>query len=302
MKFEVNAPRLQGALMARPDELLEFARLVDDLGYDYLTTGLGGEQVAYLPGAQLGDHPIPVAGDIPDSLEVAAFLAAATKRVVLKNSFILPCHHPLVTAKRLATVDVLTRGRLRSLVMLGWVQPVHEWCNTDFPSRGRRADEMIDVMRLLWAADETGATFHGEFFSFDDALSYPKPYGGRSIPFDIGGASRGAMKRAALRGDGYFPTARIDPRHRGHVVTSFVPLTDDEFAEQVREVRRMAVEAERDPAAIEFVRFSSLKMNEDDVAAMAALGADRLVLTVNTDDFGRVSDQLSAFADRLSLR
>ena len=75
----------------------------------------------------------------------------------------------------------------------------------DFRSRGRRADEAIDVLRLLWSGDDRGVSFDGEFFSFRNLCTFPKPIGGGSLPIHVGGSSPAAARRAGLRGDGYFP-------------------------------------------------------------------------------------------------
>ena len=90
----------------------------------------------------------------------------------------------------------------------------------DYATRGRRADEAIDALRLLWAGDEHGVSFDGEFYSFAGACSFPKP--SQPLPIHIGGSSPAAARRAGLRGDGYFPGGRRrrlrhprPPRRRG---------------------------------------------------------------------------------------
>lgn len=72
----------------------------------------------------------------------------------------------------------------------------------DFAERGRRADEAIDVLRLLWAGDEDGVSFEGEFFSFQNLCSFPKPRHASTLPTHVGGSSRAAARRAGRRGDG----------------------------------------------------------------------------------------------------
>jgi alkanesulfonate monooxygenase SsuD/methylene tetrahydromethanopterin reductase-like flavin-dependent oxidoreductase (luciferase family) len=74
----------------------------------------------------------------------------------------------------------------------------------DFAGRGRRADEAIDVMRLLWAGDADGVSYDGEFFSIKHLCSFPKPYQTTTLPIHVGGSSRAAARQAGRRGDGYF--------------------------------------------------------------------------------------------------
>ena len=85
----------------------------------------------------------------------SAFIAAATNRLQLATGvLVLPAHHPVIMAKRLATVDALSKGRVRLCIGVGWMREELEACGIDFASRGRRTDECIDVMRALWADTE----------------------------------------------------------------------------------------------------------------------------------------------------
>ena len=157
----------------------------------------------------------------------------------------------------------------------------------DFASRGRRADEAIDVLRLLWAGDENGVSFDGEFFSFTSLCSFPKPLGEDGLPIHVGGSSRAAARRAGLRGDGYFPGGR---------------LTASERAAQLDLIRETARAAGRDPGALECTRWGSIDMTRDEVAGHAANGTTRLVVGPAATDQAAQRDEISAFADRLGLR
>src|SRR6266567_3337829 len=100
---------------------------------------------------------------------------------------------PVALGKRLATLDVLSKGRMRLLAVgVGALPGEAMAAGVDFASRGRRADEAIDVLRLLWAGDENGVSFDGEFFSFTSLCSFPKPLNKDGLPIHIGGSSRAA--------------------------------------------------------------------------------------------------------------
>ncbi len=163
-------------------------------------------------------------------------MAAATERILLGTAvLLLPYYHPVLLAKQLATIDVLSGGRMRLLTVgLGSLPGEAEAVGVDFPARGRRADEAIDVLRLLWTGDENGVSFDGEFFSFANLCSFPKPCGPGTLPIHVGGASRAAARRAGQRGDGYFPGGQ---------------LTAGERAGQLDVMRTAAAQAGRDPAA-----------------------------------------------------
>jgi alkanesulfonate monooxygenase SsuD/methylene tetrahydromethanopterin reductase-like flavin-dependent oxidoreductase (luciferase family) len=192
-----------------------------------------------------------------------------------------------VLAKRLATIDALSKGRMRLFgVGVGALPGEAAATGVDFATRGRRADEAIDVLRLLWAGDETGVSYQGEFFELTNACSFPKPHAARTLPIHVGGSSRAAARRAGLRGDGYFPGGR---------------LTEQERALQWDLVRKTATDAGRDPDTLEYTRWGSIDMSADDVEAHAARGTTRLIVSPASADPSEQRDQLSALAARLSL-
>jgi probable F420-dependent oxidoreductase len=265
-----------------PDAMGALARHAEDCGFEsfYLP-----EHVALYPGASFGQATFPPDLPIADPLECLSFVAAATERILLGTAvLLLPYHQPVVLAKRLATIDLLSKGRMRLLTIgVGSLPGEAAAVGVDYATRGRRADEAIDLLRLLWAGDENGVSFDGEFFSIVAACSFPKPAG--TLPVHIGGSSRAAARRAGLRGDGYFPGGR---------------LTDAERASQVELMRTTARDAGRDPDALEVTRWASADMTADDVAAFAAAGVNRLVVPAAADP-AEQQDQLSDFAARHGL-
>jgi probable F420-dependent oxidoreductase len=226
---------------------------------------------------------------VPDPLDLLTFLAGQTTTLGLATGvLVLPNHHPVVLAKRAATIDALSGGRLRLCVGVGWLREEIEACGADFDSRGRRADEQIQVLRELWADNPDGISHHGEFFDFDHAMCYPKPVAAQGVPIHIGGHSRIAARRAGRRGDGFQPLG----------------VAGAELATLVEVMRIAAEEVGRDPDSLE-VSLGHLvtKVDADRAGRRAEAGADRLVLAMPPiTDIEEAKDTLSACAQRLGLQ
>ena len=168
------------------------------------------EHVALYPGASFGAVTFPADLPIADPLECLSFVAAATERILLGTGvLLLPYHEPVVLAKRLATIDLLSKGRMRLLTIgVGSLPGEAAAVGVDYATRGRRADEAIDALRLLWAGDANGVSFDGEFFSFTGACSFPKPVRAAPAARRRIQPGRGPPGRAARR--------RVLPRRPAH--------------------------------------------------------------------------------------
>ncbi|MET4429384.1 LLM class F420-dependent oxidoreductase [Mycolicibacterium sp. 624] len=288
-KFAVVAPVVAG-VTADPVWMTEFARHVEDCGFESIVvvehTVLMTQYSSVYPYDQSGRVEIPADCPVPDPLDLLAFLAGQTTRLGLATGvLVLPNHHPVVLAKRVATIDALSGGRLRLGVGMGWLREEVEACGAPFDERGRRADEQIDVMRLLWADHPEGVSHHGEFFEFDYATCHPKPTG--RLPIHIGGHSRAAARRAGRRGDGFQPLG----------------VSGDALTELVALMREEAQRAQRDPDALELsLGHLVTKIDSDRAGRLAASGADRVVLAMPpTADLDEARDVVSACAQRLAL-
>ncbi|WP_040697478.1 LLM class F420-dependent oxidoreductase [Nocardia vinacea] len=268
-----------------PDRLMAFAQHAEACGFESI---LLPDHIALYPGAAIGAYEMPPTTPFPDPLDCLSFVAAATERILLGTGvLLLPYRHPVVLAKRLATIDLLSKGRMRLLTVgLGALPGEAAAVGVDFASRGRRADEAIDVMRLLWAGDADGVDYHGEFFSFDKLCLYPKPHGGDQLPIHIGGSSRAAARRVGRRGDGYFAGGMLMPAER---------------AEQWDLARSTADEAGRDSGALEYTRWGSMDMPQDRVDGFAAQGVTRIIVGATASDQAVQLDEMSAFAARFGL-
>jgi probable F420-dependent oxidoreductase len=136
----------------------------------------------------------------PDPWVTIATMAAATTTIEFCTIiYILPLHHPLEVAKSLATLAMYSNDRVMLGAGVGWMKEEFDALGVDFKTRGKRFDEMIDVLRKLWAGGIV--EHHGEHFDFPPLAQNPAP--SKTIPITIGGASKPALRRAARVGDGW---------------------------------------------------------------------------------------------------
>ena len=285
-------PPVRAGVCADPEWMAGFASHVEALGFESIVVVehpvVIGTYTSRYPYASSGRMPLPDDCPVPDPIDTLAFLAGITTTLGLATGvLVLPAHHPVVLAKRLATLDRLSGGRVRLCIGVGWMREELEACGTDFASRGRRTDESIDVMRALWADEgEVGASFQGEFFSFDHAHSHPKPVRPAGVPVHVGGHSEASRRRAARRGDGWQPLG----------------LTGDELGRALQRLRREADALGRDPASIEItVSALSASATPETVDGIVALGVDRLVVTCGAPDLHQAHDEMAGVAERLGL-
>ena len=180
--------------MSAPD-MQRLAHGIDDLGFDGL---LVPEHIVVPPdlAGAMGAH-------WPHTLTAMSFLAGATSRLtVISAIVILPLHNPLVLAKEIATLDVLSGGRMIVACGVGNAAAEFEALGVRFDQRGRMADEYLQAMSVLWTEDEP--SFDGRFVRFSDVRFEPKPVQKPHPPIWIGGNSPAALRRAA-RWQGWFP-------------------------------------------------------------------------------------------------
>lgn len=291
MKVSVVAPVADG-VTADPEWMAAFAGHLELCGFESIVivehTVLLTRYDSVYPYDSSGRVGLAADCPIPDPLDLLAFLAGRTTTLGLATGvLVLPNHHPVVLAKRAATVDALSGGRLRLCVGVGWLKEELEACGADFDNRGRRADEQVAVLRALWAEQPKGVSHHGEFFDFDDVMCYPKPIAREHLPIHIGGHSRAAARRAGRLGDGFQPLG----------------VTASELASLIALMRAEAASAGRDPATLEISLGHAVnKIDAQRAGSLADQGADRLVLAMPpTADIEQAKDMLSACAQRLSL-
>ncbi|MBI2563352.1 MAG: LLM class flavin-dependent oxidoreductase [candidate division NC10 bacterium] len=192
----MSAPTLSFGCSANIEagNLVEFARRAEALGYDRIATG---EHV------QDGDRPRPTLLALP----LMAAAAGATTRIrVMTGIVIAPLYHPVLLAKMVATVDHVSNGRLDFGIGISGQRDTrieYDILGVPVETRGRRANEMLQVMQRLWT--EQHVTHKGEFFQFEGATLLPQPVQKPYPPIWVAGRSEAAMKRAGTLGDGWFP-------------------------------------------------------------------------------------------------
>ncbi|MFJ3672156.1 TIGR03619 family F420-dependent LLM class oxidoreductase [Streptomyces sp. NPDC090106] len=188
---------------AGPEDLLAVARAADRAGFAYIACCDHVGVPRRLASAMSTIWYDPVA--------TLAFLAAATERVrLLSHIAVVGLRHPLLTAKQYATLDHLSGGRLILGVGAGHVEEEFTALGVDFAARGAVLDESIDALRAALGPEEF-PEHHGKFYDFEGLGQRPRPVQ-RHVPVWVGGSSPAAVRRAALKGDGWLPQG--DPRER----------------------------------------------------------------------------------------
>lgn len=250
-----------------PEGLTHLARTAERVGVESLWTVEHvavpvGYQSSY-PYSATGKMPGPESSPIPDPLVWLTYAAAVTETIRLATGIlILPQRHPIYTAKELATLDVLSRGRTILGIGIGWLEEEFVSLGIPFASRAKRTEEACRAMRQLWSAD--AKPFEGEFFRWNAIESHPKPVQQGGIPIVVGGHADGAARRAARVGDGFFPMVQGG-------------RTDlERLAELFAIVRAECERIGRDPSEIELTAGAPVR-SLDDVKRLEDLGVSRVV-------------------------
>ncbi len=230
--------------LAKPDILLKLAQAAERLGYSSIFV----TDHVVLPTTTRSAYPYHPSGQFPggsrqDYLEpftLLSHLAAATRKIRLGTSIlVIPYRNPVVTAKMLATLDVLSGGRVILGAGVGWLKEEFEAVGAPpFKERGRVTDEYLRLMRECWAKEEI--RFEGRYYRVSDIVFLPKPIQKGGIPVWIGGHTDAALRRAAELGDGWHPIGLRPP----------ALLHPAEYADKVKQIHAWAQRAGRHPAAI----------------------------------------------------
>src|ERR1700716_2317963 len=243
MQFGFNAPTA-GPLSATVP-LTKLVMEGEAMGFDYATLSdhvvIPTDIQAIYPYSSTGEFPAGARAERHEQLIEVAFLAAKTTRLRLITSVMVVPHRPAVlTAKMLATIDVLSGGRLTLGIGAGWLKEEFEAIQApDFAARGKVTDEYIMAFLELWTNDKP--RFAGEHVRFDNILFEPKPVQKPHPPIWVGGESGPALRRTARIGDAWYPIG-TNPQNPLDSLTRFTT--------QAARLRKMVAEAGRDPKAV----------------------------------------------------
>jgi probable F420-dependent oxidoreductase len=231
--------------LASIDVVLKLAEKADALQFDslfvtdHVVMPVASGKSVY-PYTASGQFPGGLAQDYLEPLATLAHLAHATKRARLGISvLVVPYRNPLLQAKMLATIDVLSKGRVILGAGVGWLREEFEALGAPpFEERGRVTEDYIKLMRTAWTTDPV--SYEGKHYSVRDVHVLPKPVQRGGIPVWIGGHSGAAVRRAGTIGDGWHPIAMRPPAMLG----------PEEYGAKVKELHDWARRARRDPKAI----------------------------------------------------
>jgi probable F420-dependent oxidoreductase len=242
-----------------PDTLVARAQLAEAAGFESLWVG---DHVT-LP---YGQHAIPNNPADQPRLEVIvamSYLAAVTRRARIGvGVIVLPQRQPVLLAKQLTTLDVLSKGRLIFGVGVGYLEPELEALGASLADRGARTDEYLAAMRAIW--DQRAPSFDGRFVRFTDVMQRPLPAQRPHPPIVIGGSSRAAYRRAITAGNGFY-ASRMDLERARTVLA---------------EIRELGKQYERpaDLGALEITLTPAEEIDLETARRYAEIGVDRLLL------------------------
>ena len=236
MRFGFALPQI-GSL-AGPEALVMVAKRAEELGYDSLWV-LDRILWPVNPRAPypIGDGSLPVQyKSVLDPVETLIFAAAHTKRVALATGVLnIPWYNPVLLARRLTTLDVLSGGRLRAGFGIGWSPDEYEAAGATWQDRGKRADEEIEILKKIWTTDPV--EFHGKHYRIAKSFIGPKPVQKPHPPIYLAAFTPAALKRVAAVADAWLPVG--------------IPLSD--VGTIFDGIKNMARDTGRDPAAIELI-------------------------------------------------
>src|SRR5262245_17902119 len=184
--------------IVRPEALARVAVLAEELNYDSLWVG----EHPVLPDPPSPDSPFDPRLPLSDPVVVLSFLAGITSRVRLGTGLLLlPLRNPVILAKQLASLDVLSGGRLMFGYGLGYLRPETAAAGVPYAERAARAQEYLEAMRSLWHDDKPA--YHGRHVDFDHVDAHPRPMQS-DLHVVTGGMSPAALRRAVTHAHGWY--------------------------------------------------------------------------------------------------
>src|SRR3990172_5614256 len=228
--------------------LIRIAQRAEALAYD----SLWAVERLLWPVKPQSPYPVTPDGSLPeeyrhalDPLEAMTFVAAHTKKVALGTSVLdIPYYNPVMLARRVSTLDVLSGGRVRLGLGLGWSKDEHDALGAEMRHRGARADEFLQVLKAIWTTDP--ATFQGKFYTLPKSHIHPKPVQQPHPPIYMAAYVPAALERIARYADGWNPAG--------------IPV--DGMKQMFDGVKEMARAAGRDPGKVALIVRANLEIRE----------------------------------------
>jgi probable F420-dependent oxidoreductase len=236
MRFGFALPQLGSA--AGPEALVLVAKRAEDSGFDSLWVL---DRILWPVNPQtpypIGDGSLPIKyKSVLDPLETLTFVAAHTRRIALGTSVLnLPWYNPVLLARRLTTLDILSAGRLRAGFGVGWSTDEYEAAGASWQERGKRADELIRALKTIWTTDPV--SFQGKYYRIPKSIIGPKPVQRPHPPIYMAAYAPSALKRVATEANGWFPV--------GIPLSGVLPMFEG--------IKGMAKDAGRDPSGLELI-------------------------------------------------
>ena len=313
MEFGFNIPN--GGELANNESIVSISRKGEDCGFNLLAI----PDHIIIPKAIGDNYPYSADGKLNFStlaggmcLEPLAMMAAVAAQTttahILTSVMVVPYREPMLTAKLISTIDHLSGGRTILGCGAGWMPEEFDALETPpFKERGKVTDEYIDIFRELWTKDEP--KFEGDYRKFKDIYFSPKPVQNPHPPIWIGGESKAAMRRAAKRGDAWFPIG-CNPKS---------PLDTTSKYKIARATIRSICDMEaRDPDSLELAYWSvwtscagepvtledgermmltgSIDTLVDDIEELKGLGVSKLLFNFLSDTENETLDKIEAFS------
>jgi probable F420-dependent oxidoreductase len=300
MRFGFALPQLGSA--AGPEALVLVAKRAEDSGFDSVWVL---DRILWPVNPRtpypIGDGSLPIKyKSVLDPLETLTFAAAHTRRVALGTSVLnLPWYNPVLLARRLTTLDILSAGRLRAGFGVGWSTDEYEAAGASWQERGKRADELIRALKTIWTTDPV--SFQGKYYRIPKSVIGPKPVQKPHPPIYMAAFTPSALKRVATEANGWFPV--------GIPLSGVLPMFEG--------IKGMAKDAGRDPSALELIVRANVEIHTtpiqkdradftgtleqiaEDVTAARILGAAEILIDAQFSPGVETADDIVAQMEEL---
>ena len=266
---------------------------------------------SHYPYSPTGSFPGAASGDCVEQLSIMSYLAGITSKVkILASVMVIPHRNAVFAAKALASIDLLSNGRVIAGVGAGWMAEEFKAIGApSFADRGRVTDEYLEAFKVLWKQEEP--VYKGNYVSFDDVTFLPRPVQQPHITIWVGGESKAALRRTVTHGDAWYPVGS-NPQ--------FPLNTTARYSGALERLYRIADEHKRDPASIKLAYWAhwpndgepiilsdgqrhlftgSADQIVEDIGVFRELGVQHLFFNFQREDISSSVRCMEAFVDQI---